>query len=173
MTNPVFRRAQTTFWEDTAHILFVGALILAILLASRAGIQSGFRWIWIDLQSVTVPDHDVSADPDVTAHRRLHQSFWGSWTVEVRRAEDHRFICSTPGPRIWYDERAGQINPLVMPMSEWVLDGAAIDSCQARGFGSGRFYLTTCHRVAPLGLAFKRCVDSNVFVRTAGDPDDA
>lgn len=169
------RRDSRGWWADTIHTLVVGLLVLGLTIAAYSAVRWSFRWLWIDLQSVTIPDHPAGTDPDIEVYRHIASYAHMSWSVEVRRWPEHRFVClviptTAEGHRLWldYTRAANVVQPLVMPLSHWMDDRAALDACEAEGFGTGQFYATTCHLKQLFGLIpMRRCVPSNVFTRAA------
>ncbi len=163
----LWRRLPNTWLADTLHIFLVLFILGASIAGLRAAVQMNFRHIWIDLKSVTVPDHRVGGDPVITAYRTIHREFQGAWEVRIRRADDHRLIfAGSPGYRLTYRTGANSVNPLEMPLSEWIGPGESLAKAEASGFGAGRFYVRTCHVAYAFGfIPFDRCVDSNVFTR--------
>ena len=143
-------------------------IILAFFLAAY-GPSAVFKWVWVDLRSVTVtPDLRVIAD------RVFRRDFTGSFTVGVRRASDSRLICagSPQPPTINYKLAANAANPVSFGLWEWAsLDEPwEVDNCLRRGLVAGEtFYLNTCHLAyGPWGIMIaRRCVQSNNFTPAA------
>jgi hypothetical protein len=163
----LFRRAVRNGLADTLHILLVAFLFCALMFALREAVQSQFRNIWIDLQSVAVPDHIDGEDPTLTVDRIIHRDFPGSWEVRIRRAYTHELIdVAKSTAKIDYRKVRSQENPIHPYLSDWLRDSAALAHAESEGFGEGRFYIRTCHIAYVAGfLPFDRCVDSNVFER--------
>lgn len=161
----MFRRAPSNYREDARHAIRVFLILFTSIFAPVAGAQVAFPYLFINLQSVTVPDHRVGEDPQITVYRIINRDFLGNYTVTIREASTSRVICvsGTPAP-IPYEKAAGQTNPIKMPLSQWIWDGAAVRRCEAQGFGVGKFYTNTCQFLASFPL-IGRCVRGNVFAR--------
>ena len=167
----LMRREPRGFWCDTLHTMLVGVLVLGALATAHITLKGSFRYLWYDLQAVTVPDHPVGSDPLIVADRSIRSDFWGSWSVTVREAETHRFICMTAAPEpIRYRSAASAANPRIGPLSEWMADATHLRDCELRGMTAGRFYLDTCHHVLAANVwPVWRCVESNRFTRVTAE----
>lgn len=149
------------------HNGFVMPLILAMLVLGYVP-SLAFKAIWLDLRSV-----EVSDDLVVTVDRSIKRNFTGSFTVEVRRSEDHRLMCSgEPEPRlINYKKRAGLRNPISFSFRDWASFEETWEPrrCVANGLiADTSFYIETCHfSYGVFGIQLgKRCVRSNDFTPT-------
>lgn len=164
-----FRRDPKDERSDFWHTVRVGCAMLAMALLLIQTPTWAFRWLYINVQSVSIPDHVAGDDPDVTVYRYIQRDFWGGYVVMLREAGTHRFVCSTPAPDWFlYREDANATQPLVLHLSDWLDDETALQDCEDRGFGEGDFYAVTCHVTNALGfIPARRCVDSNVFHRSA------
>lgn len=166
------RHESRGFLRDT--IRTAGTLItgLALIVLSHLTVAAAFPWIWIDLQSVVVPHHMVGDNPRIEVWRTIRSDFDGRWSVVVRRAETHEYVCITPGPDIDpkvtlpYRRAANALQPYRPDLASWMRDDGALHDCTSRGFQDGAFYLETCQTVRIAGLwPVSRCVPSNVFQR--------
>lgn len=168
MPNRLTRREPQGWGADTRHVLFMATLFLLVLFSAEPAQKLAFRHAYIDLQSVTVPDHRLGDDPDITVYRTIAQDFTGSFSVLVRR-QDHTVACATRWPEAFtYRAAAARANPIRMSLRQWIGREDQLDACIARGtFGAGRYYLETCHRALVLGVfPARRCVASNIFTRS-------
>ena len=176
MPDSLFRR-RTKGWGQTTLHSFVGALIVITFLSGAAMIANAlFPYIYIDLKSHSVDESHNGDDPMVTAYRTIHKDFEGTWVVRIRNAETERLVCVVPrvikdATWLTYRERANKVNPLHMPLSEWIGTPEQLRDCEADGFWSTdpngtHFYLVTCHIAKVLGVfPLKKCRDSAVFLR--------
>lgn len=167
----LFRRHVENEAEQLAHAVRVGLYLFAgILLFAFVLSPTIFRVAFLDLQSVTVADHVVGDDPEVTVYRNIHSSGPFGYSVTIRRADTGAFVCSKgPDAPFPYNPLADElVQPLVLPLSAWLDDKEALEDCERRGFGAGTFYIKTCHEYALIPL-LRRCADSAVFQRGAGD----
>lgn len=166
-----FRREPHGKRSDFWHTVRVGLVVMAAALAVIEAPTMAFRWLYIDLQSVSIPDHATGEDPDVTVFRDIQSNFWGSYVVTIREAGTHRFVCSIPADS-WFEYRkdANATQPLILPISTWMGSDEDLHDCEAMGFNDGYFYASTCHLTNAFGfIPARRCVNSNVFQRTADD----
>lgn len=167
-----FRRDPQGPRSDFWHTVRVGLVMMVLAIATLELPTMAFRWLYIDLQSVSIPDHEPGDDPDVTVFRKIRSDFWGGYVVTIRQAGSHRFVCSIPVDS-WFEYRkqANATQPLILPISDWLGDDADLTECEDMGFQNGYFYAVTCHLTNAFGfIPARRCVNSNVFLRGNQEP---
>lgn len=146
----------------------VGTVLILIAAAFIFLPSLFFRWLFIDLQSVT-----VNEDLQVVVKREIQRNFLGAFSATLRDADTDKIICfGEVSQPFEYKERAGKTNPIAFNFRQWASleDRIALYACMRNGFLSGgRFYITTCHTAYfPNGWKIGgRCVSSNVFQPTA------
>ena len=154
------------FRETHRNGVMIFMLILFVALYAPSMM---FKYIWMDLRSVT-----VGSDLSVIVDRRINMDFTGSYSVILRRALDERIICSGQSSEpelIPYNTDANKTNPVPYSLPEWAgwNETWQAELCAARGLNTeDHFYIITCHE-AWLAHRFKiarRCVSSNVFTPT-------
>lgn len=141
--------------------------VLLMIFASWVVItvpEMAFKYIWLDLESVTVEDHQIGADPQVTAWREIKADTALYWSVTIRSHGDDQYIGSFVRPHYSnYKKRANSVNPLRMPLSEWIAVPGALDQLESdTHYRAGTFYAVTCHHK----WIWKRCVASAPYTRT-------
>lgn len=164
----ILRRAPQGRVKDFKHSLQFAAGFLLILLLIINAPNAAYRYLWLDLQDVAVPDHLVGSDPQLVIARRIIMDHDATYTVTIREAETHAHVCSvSPDIVIPYKRSASDKTPvLTADLSHWLDDPAALRKCETKGFGAGRFYLNTCHFKVFWGFQVaRRCVASNIFER--------
>lgn len=145
------------------HTVYVALVMFIMVTAAFWVPNDAFASLFINLRSVTVEGDTVTVD------RHINQSFWGRFSVTVRHAADHAFVCTTPpSSPFQYEPKAGAVNPKVFTLADWMGGPEALQRCEEQGFHDGTFILVTCHDWVPLGPALtiaRRCVDSEPFER--------
>lgn len=133
-----------------------------------------FRFLFIDVRSVTVSPSDMT----VTVERSIARDFEGSFTAQIRHALTHEVICrGSSGHTFPYSAAAAESKP-VQVMGFWKWAGITTDEqkrfCRASGMVDGAtVYVNTCHYAhAPWGMPLgRRCVASEPFTVPAGSFD--
>lgn len=164
----IFRREPRDKKHDAIHSIKFAIGFLAILLLVMNSTNWMYRFVWLDLEKVYVPDHAMGADPILTINRDIITNHDAKYSVTIRLAETSAHVCTvSPEVIIPYKRAASVATPeLTMPLSRWLDDAAALRKCQAKGFEAGTFYLRTCHFRMIYGFPIaRRCVESNTFKR--------
>ncbi|MBS8228354.1 hypothetical protein [Vannielia litorea] len=169
MPERLFRRLSTSYRRDTRHVALVGLSVAGALALITGALRLTFYALIFQLVSVTIPDHVAGKNPRITVERYIWWDFGGQFSVTIRSAKDHTIVCLSPWTRTFtYRAAAMKGGPeLKRPLSYWLGGRDVLARCEGEGFGSGLFYVNTCHRwmLGPLQLA-KRCVESNSFLRS-------
>lgn len=168
---------KTEFWRETRALVLIASSILLMFWTWDRTTDFVMRTLWMDLTSVTVPDHKVGDDPIVTINREIKQDGVRLFsTVTLRRSKDLRHVCTgrSPGAFSYYleansrDSETGDIPSMTIRLSHWMWSNRIFEECASTGlFGEGKFYVETCYLRYLLGFVpFESCVRSNDFWRT-------
>lgn len=155
---------MTLVKRNTRPVMLI-PIVFALLWLGPSAVM---KYVWIDLQSVTVTGGADVFAARVDVDRTIRFGFTGQYHVSVRRASDDLQICSIHSPV--FDYKSRQTKPIRgMPLSWWGQGYPPLSDCARDGFRNGEFYLTTCHDVMLFRLLpiARRCVQSNDF--TLGD----
>lgn len=162
------RREPRGFIDDSWHIAAIAVFILGLIAFSKPMTDFAFRSMFIDVKSVNVQDHYVGENPKVTVYRQINYEFQGSFSVNIRKAQDGGVSCLTSWPTYFpYLPAASVINPKITDMQQWVGDAGQLETCTKAGkYPAGTYYIDTCHRALLLNMfVMQRCVPSNFYKR--------
>lgn len=164
----MLRREPRGGWSDTRHSLRFAFILLMLAMMALNGPNLLYKYIWLDLESVHVPDHTTGSDPMLTIWRSIKSNHEATYTVTIREAVTNAHICSvSPSSIIGYKRAASDARPvLMMELSRWLDDIHELRKCERKGFGVGEFFVNTCHFKTLYGVPVaRRCVESNTFSR--------
>lgn len=142
-------------------------LFLILVWLALFGPTALFKYIWLDLRSVSVDEQML-----VHADRVIRQDFEGSFKVVLRNWGTGEIVCKAGSKRSFpYVASASRVNPIDMPFWQWMGMDATYERLGCLSYGlshSVPYYIVTCHYAhAPYGFKYgRRCVSSKKFTIT-------